>query len=93
MISRKTYLWVAVALIVLLALTAWLSKVDLGVWNVWAAMLIAVAKAMLVVTFFMEMKVSPRLMWLAAAMGVFWLGLLVGGILIDVGTRLSVLPH
>jgi len=82
-----------VALLVLLVLTAWLSKVNLGAWNLAAAMLIAVAKALLVVIFFMEMKVSPRLMWLAAAMGIFWLGLLVGGVLIDVGTRVIVLPH
>lgn len=93
MISARTYVFNGIALMLLLALTAGMARVDLGAWNVVIAMGIAVAKALLVVTFFMELKVSPKLMWLAGFMGIFWLALVVTGVLIDVVTRTPVVPH
>ncbi|MFH1033014.1 MAG: cytochrome C oxidase subunit IV family protein [Pseudomonadota bacterium] len=58
-----TAVWVA--LLCLTGLTIAVSRIDLGFWNVTAALGIACAKALLVILFFMHMKYeSPLLKWL-----------------------------
>ncbi len=47
---------VAVALLVLTALTVWLSYYNLGQWNLWVALTIATVKASLVALFFMHLR-------------------------------------
>jgi cytochrome c oxidase subunit 4 len=86
--TEKTALYqVAAALMGLLALTVGLSFVNLGPFNMAAALTIAIAKALLVVTYFMELRRSSRLLWVMAAAGVLWLLILIGGTLADVVTR------
>ena len=91
-VSRAVYFAIAAALMVLLVLTYAAAQIDLGPFNIVVALAIALVKAGLVVTFFMEAKWSSRLTWLFAGAGLLWLFLLIGGILEDVLTRAHVLP-
>lgn len=65
------------ALMVLLALTTGLAFVPLGSANLFISLGIAVAKALLVLLFFMELKASSSLIRAAAAAGFFWLAIMI----------------
>src|SRR5437762_13646848 len=68
-----TYFLVFLALMAGTGLTVGASYVDLGVWNTPVALAIAVTKASLVVFFFMHLKYSPKLSWVAVGAAVFWI--------------------
>lgn len=72
----RTFLFTAIALLLLLALTAGLSWVNLGSFNTPVALLIGAAKALLILFIFMEVGFSKKLIWLYAAIGFVWLGIL-----------------
>ena len=92
LISPKTYVIVCVALISLTFLTVGASFIQAeGVWRIAIGLVIAVAKASLVVLFFMHALISDRLTWLVIAVSGFWLGILVVLTLTDYFTRHSVL--
>jgi cytochrome c oxidase subunit 4 len=63
-ISVGTYVRVFLALMVLTALTIISAHIDLGHGNLVLALIIAVVKASLVVTYFMHLRYGPR-MWRA----------------------------
>jgi cytochrome c oxidase subunit 4 len=86
-VPLKVYFAVAAALFLLLALTVAVFSFDLGPYNIVAALVIAVLKAVLVVLFFMHVKYSSRLVWLFATGGVFWLLILFMFTLSDFLTR------
>lgn len=86
-ISKKTYLFVFIALLGLTFLTTEIASIDLGRLNVVVAMTIAVCKALLVMLFFMHLRYSNRLVWLFAGAGIFWLLLLIGLTLNDYLSR------
>lgn len=65
------------ALMVLTVLTVAVSRVDLGLLNLPVALAIAVTKAALVVLIFMEVKFSPKLIQVSAAVGFLFLGIMV----------------
>ena len=50
----------------------------MGPWNVVTALLIAVAKALLVILFFMHVRHSSKLTWIFAGAAFLWLTLLLG---------------
>lgn len=78
MISVKVYFTVFVALILLTLTTTGVAFVNLGgAWNVVLAMTIAVAKAALVMLYFMHLRYSSYLTLLFAGAGIFWLGILI----------------
>ena len=81
------YVTVFLALLVLTALTVAAARVDLGPFNTPVALAIAVAKALLVILFFMHVKYGPRLNALVIAAAVFWLFHLVGGFALDYYAR------
>ncbi len=64
-------------LLALLALTWGLAYVDLGSWNLGIALAISIAKALLILLFFMHVKYSSRLVQLVACAGFFWLMILL----------------
>lgn len=87
-VPQKTYWFVWVALMVLMVLTAALSRVPLGAWNTPIALVIAVTKATLVVLFFMHVKYeSSSMTWVAVVGGFFWLALMLGLTMTDYLTR------
>jgi cytochrome c oxidase subunit 4 len=76
----RTYYIIFIWLMVLLALTVIASRFDLdhlfpGL-NLLVAMAIAIAKALLVVLFFMHVKKSSKLTWIFASAALLWLGMM-----------------
>jgi len=86
---RRTYIFVYLALLILLGGTIGVAYVDLGIWNTVAAITIAVVKALLVVLFFMHVKYSNNLTRVYVLAGFLWLALLIGLTLTDYLTRTS----
>ena len=71
--TLKIYFAVFGALMVFTALTAWAAFQHLGIWNTPVALSIAIAKATLVVLFFMHVRYSPRLTRLVISASIVWL--------------------
>ena len=69
--------WIWVALMVLLLATWLLSFPHMGHWNLIVALIIAVAKAALVLWDYMELRERPKLVRLFAGIGFFWLGIML----------------
>jgi cytochrome c oxidase subunit IV len=84
---RRTYFAIWAALLVLTYATVAVSRIDLGRLNTIAALTIAVAKALLVVLFFMHIRYSSRLTKLVVVGGFMWLALLIGLTMADEVTR------
>jgi cytochrome c oxidase subunit IV len=86
--STSIYWLVFAALIALTFLTVGLSFLHLGAWwHLAAGLGIGAVKATLVALFFMHLLHSPGRTWLAAGLGVFWLGILVVLMISDYLTR------
>ena len=74
MITLKTYLFVFGALLALTLLTTGAAYVDFGAhWNLFAALTIAMIKALLVATYFMHLRHSSRLTVMIAGAGIIWM--------------------
>ena len=86
-ISRRTYLAVFAALLVLTVVTVLVSYVDLGLWNTVVALVIASVKASLVALFFMHLKGETRLVWGFALFPIVFLVLIIFGTLSDTMLR------
>jgi cytochrome c oxidase subunit 4 len=86
-IGSRVYLWTFAALVGLLALTWGFAYINLGAWNAPIALSVAVAKAFLIALFFMHLRGSRSLLYLAASSGVVWLIILLGFALSDYVTR------
>jgi cytochrome c oxidase subunit 4 len=76
-VPRKTYFYIFAALMVLTATTVYIATIDLGPFNIVAALVIAAGKATLVLLFFMHVKHSPRIIALIIFAGLLWLALLI----------------
>ncbi len=83
----KTYVLVCVALLVLASITYVAAFINLGVWQTPVALAIAVAKAFLIVLFFMHARYSTGIMRVVIGAGLLWLGLLMVGTMDDLITR------
>jgi cytochrome c oxidase subunit IV len=86
-VEWKVYVWTCIALLALLALTWAIAYVDLGPFNLIVALAVAIAKAIIIALFFMQIKGSSRLLHLAAVAGVIWLLFLISLTLGDYATR------
>lgn len=86
-VSRKIYVAVFAALMVLTAVTVWVAFFDLGAANDVVMLTIAVIKATLVVMFFMHVRYSGRLIALVVSSGILWLLILLALALSDYLTR------
>jgi cytochrome c oxidase subunit 4 len=69
----KLYITIFLALMVGTAVTVWVAFYDLGPLNNVVMLLIAGAKATLVVLYFMHVRWSSKLTWVVVASGFFWL--------------------
>ena len=83
----RTYIVVWIALLVLLALTVGAAYVPLGEFNTITAVSIAVIKAVIIGLYFMHLRYSPRLTWVVAGAGFFWLLIMFTLSLGDYATR------
>jgi cytochrome c oxidase subunit 4 len=82
-----TYAAVYVALMILLAATVIVGKMELGTWSFAAAATIATIKAVLIMLIFMHVRYGSPLIWLVAAAGFFWMAILFSLTLSDFLTR------
>ena len=71
------YLLIYFILLLLLVATLSAARFNLGPWNVVVALAIGVAKALLVILFFMHVRHSSRLTWIFAGAAFLWLTLLL----------------
>jgi cytochrome c oxidase subunit IV len=85
--SRKTYYLIYAVLIVLTGTTTVMAYVDLGAFNVYLALTIAVIKATLVILFFMHVKDAAGITTVYVAAGFFWLAILILLTVTDYMTR------
>ena len=77
-VAPKSQLFaVFAALMVLTVATVLVSRVNLGYFNLPVAMAVAVTKALLVILIFMEVKYSPKLVQVTAAVGFVFLGIMI----------------
>jgi cytochrome c oxidase subunit IV len=87
-VSKNLYYVIFGSLMVLTILTVVVAQINLGHgWNDVIALTIAVAKALLVVLYFMHVRYSSRLTWVFVAAGFFWLAIMVVLTLSDYMTR------
>jgi cytochrome c oxidase subunit 4 len=86
-LSLRAYVTVFAVLLGLTALTTGVAYLDLGAFNSVAALLIALAKALLVALFFMHLIRTRHRTQLVAGAGILWLLILIVLTLSDVVTR------
>jgi cytochrome c oxidase subunit 4 len=92
-VSSKT-LWVTWASLLILLGSTWLAaRFNLGLGNTIIALLIAGAKMMLVLLFFMQVRYSSRLVWIFACAGFVWWMIFVSLAMTDYLTRQAVAPY
>ena len=83
----KVYFSVFALLMVFTGLTVWVAFFDLGFMNDIVAVTIASVKAVVVALFFMHLKYSAKVTWVAAAGGVIWLVVLIALAMSDYASR------
>jgi len=86
-ISKKSYLLVWAALMVLLGATWGVAELNLGAANTILALIIAVIKMGLVIFFFMHVRYNNRLTWIFAGAGFVWFWIMVSLTMTDYLTR------
>ena len=86
-VPLRIYYAVFGALLVLTVVTVGVSLVDLGPLSTVVALAIAATKASLVILFFMHVRYGPRLIWIFASGGFFWLALLILLTMSDIVSR------
>ena len=69
----RTYITVWASLLILLALTVGAAYIPLGPFNTITAISIAVTKAVIIALYFMHLRYSPRLTWVFAGAGFFFI--------------------
>jgi cytochrome c oxidase subunit IV len=75
-IPTKFYVLIWAVLIILTATTVYAGSVDLGVFNIVVALVIATIKGSLVVLFFMHLRYSTKLTMVTLVASLFWLFIL-----------------
>ena|SRR5215813_5858058 len=86
-LSIGQYALIYAVLLVLTVATYLFSRVNLGIWSMVIAMVIAVVKASLVAFFFMQLWQHGGTYRLVVATALLWLALMIVFILADVKTR------
>ncbi len=77
-IPVRTNLIVFGSLMGLLVATVGVAYLDLGDFNLIAALTIAVTKAVLILLYFMHVRYSSRIVWVYSGAAFLWLALLIG---------------
>jgi cytochrome c oxidase subunit 4 len=86
--TKKFYIMVWASLIVLTVLTAAVSYLELGPFNIVLALVIATSKMLLVALFFMGIKyISDKMTIVVIVAGLFWLFILLALSMTDYASR------
>ena len=76
-VSRQVYYKIFATLLALTFVTVVAAFIDLSPLNTAIALVIATLKATLVLLFFMHVRQSSHIIWVAVAAGAFWIGILL----------------
>jgi cytochrome c oxidase subunit 4 len=85
--SVSKYVIVWICLMVLLVLTVFAARFDLGTWSIVIALLIATAKGVLVLLYFMHLRFEKHITWIFAGAAILWLGIMIVLTMNDYVTR------
>lgn len=88
--GNTTYIIVWIILMVLTAVTVYVSYVDFGLLNIVIAMGVASIKASVVALYFMHLKAEDSITWVFALFPLSLLALLIGMTILDTFTRVVV---
>jgi len=83
----RTYLTVYIALLVLLIATVGAAFINVEPFNFALTMIIALAKAIMILLIFMHVRYSERLIWVFSSAAFLWLAILIALSLNDYFTR------
>jgi cytochrome c oxidase subunit 4 len=83
----RTYLTVYIALLVLLVATVGAAFINVEPFNFALTMVIALAKAIMILLIFMHVRYSERLVWVFSSAAFLWLAILIVLSLNDYSTR------
>lgn len=86
-LSFKTLIAILVLLLLLTVLSVGISTIDLGKWNVWAALTIAAIKSSLVILYFMHMKFESMVIKVSFVSTIGFVAILIGFIFWDIAYR------
>ena len=86
-LPKTTYYKVGAALFILMSLTIAVAYINLGMFNIYIALTIAVVKAVLVVMYFMHVKYNTKVTWIFAGAGFLWLVIMFALTMSDYATR------
>src|SRR6266700_3918179 len=73
--TRAALIGVYLALLALLAFTAFAARFSSGPWSLPIALAVATAKLGLIFYYFMQLRQHRGLVWIFAGAGFFWLGI------------------
>lgn len=85
--SNKTYIIVWAALMVMTAITVYVSYINFGMLNIVIALVVASIKASIVALYFMHLKFEDSITWVFALFPLTLLALLIGMTITDTFTR------
>ncbi len=91
-VGYKTYIIIFVALLILTAITVYVSYFNFGVFNIVVALAIASLKAALVALWFMHLKFEDKVTWYFILFPIGLLALMIGLVAVDVFYRASPVP-
>lgn len=89
--SNKTYVIVWIVLMVLTAITVYVSYINFGTLNIVIALTVASIKATIVALYFMHLKFEDSITWVFALFPLSLLALLIAMTMTDMFTR-TVIP-
>ena len=86
-LSYRKLLAVLAGLLILTAITVGVSRLDLGAFNIWAAIAVAALKSSLVLLFFMDLRDAGRSIVMTFLITVGLLAIAIGFIFWDIAFR------
>ena len=86
-ISYQKLLAILLALFGLTGITIGVSQMELGVLNVWAALLVAAVKSTLVFLYFMHLRYENRLLRVGLIVTLCFMTILIGFLFLDIAFR------
>jgi cytochrome c oxidase subunit 4 len=86
-VPKKTYYTIGFTLLILMVVTVAAAYIDLGPFNIYVALTIAIVKSTLVVMYFMHVKYNTKITWIFAGAGFLWLIIMFALTMADYVTR------
>ena len=86
-LSYQKLLLILLSLFGLTGITIGISQLDLGVMNVWAALLVAAVKSTLVFLYFMHLRYENRLLRVGLIVTLCFMAILIGFLFLDISFR------